>query len=159
MAERVADWLSAAACCEGPRPSATFSDLPRKHQDEILRAAVVATAAAAYFITLGILARPIPSRSLRAHAALPAATAPQPVSNQAWAIHVADAASRRPTSQPAQTMRPPEMALAVVPEPVRESDGHSAGSPRVERSRNIFSRFFRGVWRSVQPTTVRADLP
>src|SRR3954465_4859968 len=64
-------WMAAAKCCERPRPGTTFSDLPRKDRREIVRVAIVSTAAAGYLMTLGIAARPIPSRNLLSGVDLP----------------------------------------------------------------------------------------
>jgi len=66
MADLAGNWLTAAACSTGPRPAATFAELPRQHQDEVVRLGFAAAAAVAYFVTLAVLARPIPSRSLAA---------------------------------------------------------------------------------------------
>ena len=73
MSARAVDWLNAAACFSGPQPPATFADLPKQHQDDMLRLGFVAVMAVAYFVTLAIMTQPIPSRSLVAPSTLPIA--------------------------------------------------------------------------------------
>jgi hypothetical protein len=75
MASR-ADWMDAASCYEGPRPSAGFADLPREHRREMIVGALAAVLSTLFFLELGILLQPIPSRSLVAHVFLPNVTTP-----------------------------------------------------------------------------------
>jgi hypothetical protein len=154
MGERTGDWLTAAACSAGPRPAATFADLPRQHQDEVVRLGFTAAAAVAYFVTLGILARPIPSRSLQAHTVLPAAAAPRfelPVWQRVDAVGAA-----RPLPSPG--VRPRAASeLATAQTPAATAERRAVDAPPPQPRRNMFSRFFRGVWRSVTPAAGKAN--
>lgn len=139
MANDAKDWMVAAACVEGPRPKVTFGDLPRQHQEDILRLAVVAVASTAYFITLVVLSAPLASRSLVAHATLPhPGVARSPVLE-------ARVARVEPVSTPRRVLRPrPDATLAVLREPASVSLA-ARSTPR----RNPFSRFFRGILHTV----------
>jgi len=159
MAERAGDWPGAAACCEGPRPQATFADLPLHHQDHIVRFAFVAAASLAYGITLGVLLRPVASRSLVSHAPLPAAAPPRTAVLDATAIAPAPPARPRSvTPRPLRTQPVLAEAELVAVTPQREPDRRTAAPPRQERRGNIFTRLLRGVWRTVQTPVLKADL-
>jgi hypothetical protein len=144
MAEGARDWLVAAACCE-ERPAATFADLPRHHQDELVRVGFIAAASVAYFITLAILTLPIPSRNLATAVTLPAATAPRSTLLEALLL---EAASARVVPAPAARPRA-TVALAAEGDSIANPAPPAAAAPRPER-RNPVSRFFRGVWRGVR---------
>src|SRR5262249_4505885 len=158
MPERAGDWLMAAACCEGPQPAATFADLPRKHQGEMVRFAGVAAASSAYFITLWILAQPIASRSLLTPTTLPSAPAAR--SALLDARLTVPAGAPPPGRQGARALWP-----AAPSGPGAFGAPGGAAVPRAavpggpERRRTAFSRFSRGVGRSIQPPPAgRADL-
>ena len=138
------DWMTAAACAEGPRPTVTFADLPPQHQGELVRLAIVAALSAAYFVTL-VVAAPLASRSLAARSELPRALpARSPaLAPQLLRAAVETASERRPATRPR-----PAVALASFREPVGDPPATSS-SPR----RNPFSRFFRGVLRTVVSTS------
>jgi hypothetical protein len=156
MSDRARDWLVAAACCEGPRPAATFADLPRQHQRQIVRIAAATAAAAAYFIVLAIHVRPVPSRSLLTAAALPnTPPVPRPALLDARPIAAIDPPSSQPGA--ARAARASGLyELAAVGKP--SADDRATGTTaRQERRGNVFSRFFRGVRRSLQPAAVKAD--
>jgi hypothetical protein len=137
------DWMTAAACAEGPRPRVTFADLPPQHQEELVRLALVAAAATAYFVTLVLLSNPLPSRSLAARAALPDPTGTRPIVLEARLERATvDVVPARP-----RTSRPrPAVGLADLREPVVSTPATSS-APR----RNPFSRFLRGVLHAVAP--------
>ena len=144
MAEGARVWLVAAACCE-ERPAATFADLPRHHQDDLVRVGFIAAMSIAYFITLAILARPIPSRNLATPVALLAATAPRSTLLERRSV---EAAAARVVPAPAARPRA-TVALAAEGDPIASPARRAADAPRPER-RNPVSRFFRGVWRGVR---------
>jgi hypothetical protein len=149
MADRVGDWLVAAACREGPQPRATFADLPQQHKREFVRFAIVAAASTASFIALWALSQPIRGRNLRSDATLPhgaAARSPLLEARLAAPIEVPSPAPLRPrATRPRATVQ-----LASLREPV------VGGAAPQERRRNVFSRFFRGVWRTIQPSSGKA---
>src|SRR5262249_22428267 len=120
MPERAGDWLMAAACCEGPQPAGTFSDLPRKHQGEMVRFAGVAAASSAYFITLWILAQPIASRSLLTPTTLPSAPAARSALLDARLTVPVEAPSPRPQRARA-TLASATIELAALREPVGDA--------------------------------------
>jgi hypothetical protein len=158
MPARATDWLVAAACCEGPRPPATFADLPAQNRGEIVRIALVSTAAAAYFVTLGILTQPIPSRSLLTPGALlrvpPARSALPPARVAVRADPVEPASPRSVRAQHARTRAAYEAAaVADVPGSGDRAAAKGARQPR----RNFFSRFLRGVFGGGQPAAAKAD--
>ena len=143
MAHGAHDWLAAAACAEGPRLEVTFADLPRQHRGELVRFVAVAAASVTYFVTLAMLGAPLPSRSLAAGAALPhAGPSRAPVLEARLAQAAVEPAPLRPRSSAAR----PAVRLAALREPV-------GGPPSLKSSprRNPFSRFFRGVLRTVTP--------
>ena len=146
MADLAGDWLTAAACSTGPRPAATFSELPQQHQDEVVRLGFAAAAAITYFVTLAILARPIPSRSLAANAILPNGALQRSALLEGPPAAVT-------LSLPSRTAALPDARPAVELPAAREPD---RPTPAVRR--NPVSRFFRGIWRGVQaPARKAAD--
>lgn len=140
MTEGVQGWLVAAACYE-ERPAATSADLPQQLQDARLRVGFITGASVAYFITLAILARPIPSRDIVTSATLLAATSPRSALLERRAFDAIDAASPRERPAP-----------AAIADPVRRA----VNAPPPER-RNPVSRFFRGVWRGVRAQPRKSD--
>jgi hypothetical protein len=146
MASRAPDWIGAAWCCEGPRPTATFADLPRAHQREILCLAIIATLSASYVLALGAPARPIPSRSLIARVTLPNVAVARAALLDVRQLTPIDAPSPRPLRA-----RPVRQPAAVQLVSLRESavDDRPTESARTppERRRNVFSRIFHGVVR------------
>jgi hypothetical protein len=132
--------------------------LPLQHQDEIVRFAFVAAATIAYGIILGILLRPIGSRSLVTHAALPAAAPPRPSLLEARAIPpVAPPLSPRSPRGRTGPARSDAQFVAVQAMTMDPNRRTAVPAPRSERRSNIFSRFFRGVWRSVQSPAVKTE--
>jgi hypothetical protein len=146
MAGLTSDWIGAAQCCEGPRPVASFGDLPRAHQHEMLRFVAVAAASSAFFVTLWILSRPIPSRSLVAHAALPQPLPAQPLAIDLRPAAPIETAPRRPAREPRLRA---SYQLVSAGQAIDARAARSAAAP--ERRRNVFSRFFRTIIRTVQP--------
>ncbi len=150
MSDQARDWMTAASCTEGPRPSVTFSDLPRRYRGEMVRFAIVAAASSAYFVTLVILSRPLPSRSLLNDAALPGGVASRPILLDARltdlpapVARVRAPRLRRPVALVA--LREPPPAIDTVPDEVE-----------APRRRNVFSRFFRGVFH-VQSASTKSN--
>jgi hypothetical protein len=160
MASRALDWIGAASCCEGPRPTVTFADMPHEHRRDIVVVAFAAALSSTYFLTLGILLQPIPSRSLAAHVvAPPAAVSPDVV--------ISDAAPAAPQAVPVvapprrthHAVRPlASVQLASLNETVEPVRAVSA-APQEERHRNVVSRFFRGVFRGGAPAPHKAEQP
>jgi hypothetical protein len=156
MGDGSRDWLSAAACTEGPRPAVTFADLPPQHQEEMVRLALVAAAAAACFV-LAVWSAPLASRSLAARTVMPQADPPQSAALAARAAALAAQAAALDAPRPVTSLdtlparprvsRPrPAVTLAALREPI---GGRPATMPAPRRS--PFSRFFRGVLRTVSP--------
>jgi hypothetical protein len=149
MKNHVHDWMAGAACAEGPAPVVTFLDLPRHHRNEVLRFALIGAASTAYFVAVAILAAPLPSRSLAANVALP-----HPGITRAPAF----AAPLTPPAVAIRSVRPrvararPDVALAALRDPATDP----APVPAPPR-RNALSRFFHGVFHSLQPARSRAD--
>jgi hypothetical protein len=144
MAESVQGWLVAAACCE-ERPAATFADLSPQLQDARVRVVFITGASLAYFITLAILARPIPSRAFVTTATLLAATSSRSPLLERRSFDAIDAASPRELPAP-----------AAVRDPIADAARRAVSAPRPER-RNGVSRFFRGVWRGVRAQPRKSD--
>ena len=132
------DWMAAARCCEGPPQNTRFTDLPRAHQLDLLHLGAVAAGSCVFFVALFVLARPLPSRSLAMHVRLPE---PPP-------LRVVSIALPPPVvNLPRPMRREPRIRsgyqLVSVQPAVEEA-------PPTGRRRNIFSRFFRTIARSVQ---------
>ena len=144
MPDGHATWLTAAACTMAPPPSTRFGDLPPKHRKDLVRLGFLSAIAFGYTIAICILAQPIPSRSLHTHVALPHGAVPHsplmdalfvepPVAPRTSNVlrtggHSADAGLKA-------------VAVSVADEPRTQ--------PPTARRGNVFSRFFRGVWRTV----------
>jgi len=162
MADLAGNWLTAAACSTAPRPqpAATFGELPQQHQDEVVRLGFAAAAAVAYFVTLAVLARPIPSRSLAAHTMLPnglpqrsallaTRTVPARVAPSPLTPVISDV-------RPAVQLPAAREQVANAAAPVDSATRDDRPTPAVRR--NPVSRFFRGIWRGVQaPARKAAD--
>lgn len=162
MAGPARDWIGAASYCEGPRPVATFADLPRKQQHEMLRFVFAAALSTTYFIALALLARPLHSRSLVGHTALPDATIERAAMLDMRPVASFDpprrslrdhGVKRRATLQLASLSEP-----LVDDRPTVDDSPTVSDSPRPERRRNIFSRFFR-VFHSSSPVVVKGSVP
>lgn len=159
MASRSGDWIVAASCCEGPRLCVTFADMPREHRRQMLALVFAAALSTAYFVTLGVLMQPIPSRSLAAHVALPHGTISNAALLKASPAVLLDAPPRRATRQ--RTVRPlAAVQLASASEPVADGGRTTTRvAPERERRRNLLSRFFGGMLRGVQSVGAKGDLP
>jgi hypothetical protein len=156
MGDDSRDWLSAAACTEGPRPAVTFADLPPQHQEEMVRLVLVAAAAAACFV-LVIWSAPLASRSLAGDTAMPNADPPPSAALAARAAALSAQAAALETPRPLAVNdtapAPPRVSRprpAVTLAALREPTGGRPASTSAPR-RNPFSRFFRGVLRTVSP--------
>jgi hypothetical protein len=164
MASDARDWIGAAPRCEGSWPAATFTDLPRKSQWELMRLAFAATLSTAYFVAAAVLARPLPSRSLAAHIILPEATVvPAALPDVSLDASVSlEASVVAPSQLPMleRAMRQgPTMKLASLHKPLADDSPMVPAPPRSERRRNIFSRFFRGVFHGTSAAAAGADMP
>jgi hypothetical protein len=158
MASPAPDWIGAASCCEGPRPAATFGDLPRAHQREMVRFAVAAALTTAFFLMLGALTRSLPSRSLAARAVPPDAEASHVALLDARPITPRGRSSPRSPLERAARSRPTNQ-LALLSEPPGDDSRTAPAAPRPERRRNIVSRFFVGVFRGASTANPRPDVP
>ena len=147
MADGHAIWLPAAACTTAPAPATRFGDLPPQQRKDIVRLGFLSTVAFAYTAAMIVLAQPIPSRSLHTHVALPHANTPRSALMDTLLL-----APPRITPRPAMalrtTLRVPTTTVALR----RVMDAETTPSlsqPRPGRRGNVFSRFFKGVWRTV----------
>lgn len=145
MADPTEGWMAAAACREGPRRAVTFRDLPEQQQSEVVRLALFAAATTAYFVSAAIAGLPLASRSLAAHATLPAAAQPRVVMVDARAADIVPV-PRAPKKRAAPPRAHVEVAALRDP-----ADAEATPSPSTSPRRNVFSRFFRGLLRSVEP--------
>lgn len=156
MASDARDWIGVASCCQGPRPAATFADLPRKHQWEMLRFALAATLSIAYFVGAGILVRPLPSRSLAAQVFLPEASVARVASPEMGSVSSINAPSPRPLVE--RAVRPSAaLPLALPREPLVDVSQAVQVTPRPERRRNIVSRLLRSAFRGASAVAFKAD--
>jgi hypothetical protein len=137
MSDPANTWIDAASCCEGPRPAASYADLPREHRAELLRFTAIAAGASAFFVALLVLVRPLPSRNLAAHVSLPE---PPPLRAVSIAPEQMMVDAPRPLRRPARARA--AYRLAAVEETV--------AAPEPPRRRNVFSRFLRTLARTVQ---------
>lgn len=142
MPDGHATWLTAAACTMTPAPPPRFGDLPPQHRKDIVRLGFLSAIAFGYTIATCILAQPIPSRRLHTQVALPHADPPR--------SGLMEALMEPPT--PARTL-PAHTSGRVAPaavRPVAVSSTEALPQPRSgRRGGNVFSRFFKGVWRTV----------
>ena len=145
MSTEARDWMTAVACAEGPRPTVTFTDLPRQHRGEMLRFALVAAVSTAFFVTVGVLAQPLSSRSLAAAAALPDSSLSRA------ALLETRVAAEPPLFTPERLRRPaPRPGTGVRTVTVEEPrPSQTLQSRDRSRRRNVFSRFFHGMLRTV----------
>ncbi len=171
MANHPHDWIVAASCCEGPRPRVTFADMPPRHRRDLVVVGFAAALSSAYFVTLGILLQPIPSRSLAGTVLMPH-TAASLTQLRDVAPVVLPGASRRPLRVRATQPRPvTELASTRGRRPLsavqlasyRELPG-DGGETRPDgqtggKRPNLLGRFFHGVLRAVQPVGLNPDLP
>jgi len=147
MASR-ADWMDAASCYEGPRPAAGFADLPREHRREVLTGALAAVLSTLFFVELGILLQPIPSRRLEAHVLLPTVTTPRPLLIDARVDRSMEQTSRS-SMRTVVSSGPAAHRASVVAVSARgdRTFGMRAG-PGVPR--NFLSRFVHGLIRGAE---------
>jgi hypothetical protein len=146
--------MVAASCQQGPTPAATFGDLPRAYRDDLLRFALVAAASSAFFITLAIVMRPLPSRSMAGEVSLPEPLPPR--SNRMDAR----LQSNPPGPQVVRALRPraarPRYELATFEEPA--VDVRRAAPARPGRRGNAFTRLLRNILgRPAPATTLKTD--
>ena len=147
MSNGAQDWMSAARCHDVSRTEPGFSALPPRYQRDVLCMGLMALGTIAFAAGAVLLAKPLPSRTLASAAPLP---------------HGAAGRGRLVETSSFRAAPPP---IALGPRrQIRASgtslDLASVGPAAVDpapRRRSIFSRFFRGVWRSVQPVGVKAD--
>lgn len=152
MASRAQDWMAAASCCEGPRPAATFADLPRAHRDEFLNFALVAAVSSAFFITLAIVIRPLPSRSLASRGVLPEPSPARASTLDTWSNAGTPDAGAAATQRARGAL--PRYELAGL----RSHPASAAPALRGARRGNVFSRFLRGIIGRPSPTaTLKTD--
>jgi len=156
MASDARDWIGAATPCEGSWPAATFTDLPRKSQWELMRLAFAAALSTAYFVGAGLLARPLPSRSL-AQVILPEAT----VMPAALPDMNLDASIVGPSPLPVEraVRQRATVKLASLNQSIAEDYSAVPTPSRSERHRNLFSRFFRGVFHGTSPVAPGTEIP
>jgi hypothetical protein len=171
MANHPHDWIVAASCCEGPRPRVTFADMPPRHRRDLVVVGFAAALSSAYFVTLGILLQPIPSRSLAGTVLMPHTTASLAELRDTAPV-VPPGASRRPLRMRATQPRPvaepasargrrPLSAVQLASYRELPADGGEtrpdgqAGGKRP----NFLGRFFHGVLRAVQPVGMNPDFP
>lgn len=170
MASPARDWIGAASCCEGPRPAATFADLPRAHQREMLRFATAAVLSTAFFLTVGILTRVLPSRSLAARVGVLDASVAHPVMMDMRQASTFEARPMRPMRE--HLARRPAGPVADEPltdqpaayepvtyQPVAYQIPPTTEPPPPERRKNIFSRIFHGVFRTAAVVAPKPDVP
>ena len=170
MASRARDWIGAASCCEGPRPAATFADLPRAHQHEMVRFAMAAVLSTAFFLAVGILTRALPSRSLAARVGvLDPSTAHPVLMDMRQASTFEPRPMRQTRERPARRLTEPPADQPLADQP--EADEPAAYQPVAyqappttepavpERKKNIFSRIFHGVFRTGAAASPKPDIP
>jgi hypothetical protein len=152
MANQAQHVLVSASGGERPRSAATFADLPAAHRDELIKFALVAAGWSAFLITLALLARPLPSRSLSPAAALPHGTTPP--GDALVAARVQPAVDLRPSqSLRRRSVDAPRASYQAVS--VEEDDAVPAPA---QRRGHAVTRFFRTVFRwTAQPPTAKAD--
>jgi hypothetical protein len=150
--------IGAESSRECPTPAPTFGDLPRAHQREILRFAAAAALTTAFFLTLGLLTRWLPSRSLAARAVLPDAEAshvalldPLPIPPHARP------SPRSPLERAARSRA--KSQLASLREPPGDDTQTAPATTEPGRRRNIFRRLFLGVFRGASTANPRPDVP
>jgi hypothetical protein len=144
MPDGHATWLTAAACTMAPARATRFNDLPPQHRKDLVRLGFLSAVAVGYTIAICILAQPIPSRSLHTHVALPHGAVPR--SPLIDALLVDPPAAPRTTTALRTSGRSAGMGLKAIA--LSEAD-EPRPQPRTPRRGNVFSRFFKGVWRTV----------
>ena len=156
MSDGTLGWMTAAKCCDGPRPGTTFAELPRQDKREIVRVAVVSTAAALYIVTLGVMTKPIPSRNLVGGAVLPSVPEPRPALPAVRPeVPMNPASPRSPDTEPVRATYEPIGMRAPANAVTRRVDKPT----RRQRRGGFFGRFFRGIARGVQPGAGKANTP
>jgi hypothetical protein len=153
MTSQARDWMGAASCSEGPRRTIRFSDLPRKHQREVLRLTVTAAMSVAFFIVLVVVPRTLSSRSLASRVALldpqtRAVPVVPPLRTAVPDVHrndrlVSRAQTARIRQQPSSASSPELVPVDASPESVAVD---MPPIPQPARSRNPLSRFVHAVF-------------
>ena len=144
MPDGHATWLTAAACTTATPPPTRFGDLPPEHRKDIVRLGFLSALAFGYTLAMGILAQPIPSRSLHSHVVLPHGAVPRST--------LMDGMLMEPSIPPPTPMalRPGARGGGTGLKAVAVTEAEAPGpQARTVRRGNIFSRFFKGVWRTV----------
>jgi hypothetical protein len=118
----------------------------------MVRLAIVAAASSAYFITLMILSRPLPSRSLLNDAATPKGIGSRPI-----LVDARLTATTPPARVRAPRLRRP-VELAALQEPPTAIDA-TPDEVEAPRRRNVFSRFLRGVFHVQSASTKPTPIP
>jgi hypothetical protein len=169
MASHTQDWIVAASCCEGPRPRVTFADMPPRHRRDIFVVGFTAAVSSAYFVTLGILLQPIPSRSLAGTVLMPqtAAVFAQvrdaapvvPLSTSPRLVRVRATRSRPATEVASTRVRRPLSSVQLASYRQLPAGGSETrpDSPAGGKRPNLLNRFFRGVIRTVQPVALNPN--
>jgi len=152
MESRSQDWITAASCHSGPRPVATFADLPEAHQADMMRVVLAAAATTAFLILIGLLMSRLPSRSLAAPVVLPH---PVPARGTLIESHLSATFATAPSPSPSPSLErtravPSQRAIALAAAPAEPAPG-------AERRGNILSRFFRAFARRPAASAVKAD--
>jgi hypothetical protein len=170
MASHPQDWIVAASCCEGPRPCVTFADMPPRHRRDMFVVGFAAALSTAYFVTLGILLQPIPSRSLAGTVLMPHTEASFAQLRDAAPVVALSASPRlvrvratQPRSRRLASTRDRRPLSAIQLASYRElpagaSDSRPDGTVGGKRP-NLLNRFFRGVIRTVQPVGLNPEIP
>ena len=144
MADGHAIWLTAAARTMASAPATRFCDLPPKQRREIIRLGFLSAVASAYTLAMVILAQPIPSRSLVTHATLPHGGTPRSPLMEALLMESAPPARPTTLKRPARAKQPAVTSIAMA-------DADPAPEVALPARRgNVFGRFFKGVWRTLQ---------
>jgi hypothetical protein len=106
----------------------------------LLQVGALAIGSSAFFLALFVLLRPLPSRSLATHVPVPDRPQPRGITLASAAPPTTDAP--RPLRRPARTRVTYQLASV---------EASAAAPSATERRRNVLSRFFRTLARSVQP--------
>ncbi len=117
-----------------------------------------------YFVTLGILFQPIPSRTLTGLHLVPNPVAASSLaSNHVSRLHAKpvlhlEAPPRRPLRAGVPRPLPAIQVVSVREAPASDNPTPSAAAGR-ERRPNFLGRLFRGMLRTVQPPRLNVGLP
>jgi hypothetical protein len=114
----------------------------------------------ACFVAAGLLARPLPSRSLATHIVLADATIARAALLDMRPVGMRPGASIDPPRRPLRERRvgqPAAVQLASLSEPLAD-DSRTVPAPPPKRRRTILGRFFR-VFHNTPPVAVKAGVP